>query len=98
MALWGPMEGLLQASMLGRQRCLSGAGAHGATAGWESMGWESPSAKEVISRPTRLRRTGVFSPTHSAHGCRQVMQHKVALGKCVPSPSVYKCFAFLYSI
>lgn len=59
------MEGLFGASMLGRQRCLSGAGVHGTTAGCESMGWESPSAKEVISRPTYLQGRGVQPNTFS---------------------------------
>lgn len=35
------------------------------TAGCESMGWESPSAKEVISRPTCLQGRGVQPNTFS---------------------------------
>lgn len=46
---------------------------------------------------SNLCRTGLLAQ-RVQRGCKQVMQHRGALGNCVPSASICKCFAFLYSI
>lgn len=91
------VEGLLWAGALGAWMNSRGSGVQGAIAGCESMGCDSPSIREVISHPTCPQDRAV-GPDKFIPGMLPGHAVRVALRKCVPSSSVCKCCAFLYSI